>query len=163
MHPCMAVLADTHVFWEFLSKNNSSCKNSLLVPEDIAIISSKSDFDCCRDFQVIKATEYMWMDEHVHWHDTRRKEGIISHYSAYGLPIKMNGFFIECWFFYSMTEWTKLERSYKALQIYAWQNGIKNEQQQPPSSILVPNWEVSQIYKNKLAHTRDHSYHTNQV
>ena len=26
----------------------------MLVPEDIAIVLSKSEFDCCRDFQVIK-------------------------------------------------------------------------------------------------------------
>jgi len=39
---------------------------------------------------------------------------------------------------YSMTQWTKLEQSYKALQIYARQNGTEIERQQPLSSALVP-------------------------
>jgi len=56
-----------------------------------------------------------------------------------------------------------LKQSYKTLQIYAKQNGTQNEQQQHLSSILEPNRQVLEIYKNKLACARDDSYQTNQV
>ena len=58
----MPVLADAYVFRAFLSKNSSSCKLVQIIC--LPIISSKSDFNRCRDFRVIKATmqgtrEYM--------------------------------------------------------------------------------------------------------
>ena len=46
------------------------------MPEDIATISSKSDFDRCRDFRVIKATKYMWIGETGCLSNACGKEGI---------------------------------------------------------------------------------------
>jgi len=44
-----------------------------------------------------------------------------------------------------MIQWTKLERSYKALQIYVRQNGAKMEQHLP----FEPNRQVLEIYKKQ--------------
>ena len=55
IRPCMPVLADAYVFRAFLSKNSSSCKLVQIIC--LPIISSKSDFNRCRDFRVIKATK----------------------------------------------------------------------------------------------------------
>ena len=118
MHPCIAVSANAYVFRVFSSKNNSSCK---LVKITCLCQKMKLSFQACL---ISIAAETSWVIKAIN-------------HSAYGLPIKMNGFFIECWLF-SAIVWHSGQSWWEVTTLCKFTRG-KMEQQHCLWSILEPN------------------------
>jgi len=76
-----------------------------------------------------------------------------ANHGTYELPIKTNGFFIECWLFWAIVwhnRWSSREAT-----------GLSKFMRVKMKSLIacVASREPLEIYKNKLARARDHSNH----
>jgi len=84
---------------------------------------------------------------------TQEKKACRANHGVYELPIKTNGFFIEYWLFWAIV-WHSRWSFREATRLSKFTR-VKME----PLIARVASREPLEIYKNKLAHARDHSNH----